>query len=137
MDAVRKDPMQTALTTALEDKRVAYYDRNLCIALLGPLVVQQGGKAWLGRDQVLLNDPLWSNVAFIELPDGGGQLSWHVHVDDLGLFRGWARDRDNALPWDGHSSEEKHERLKRYLDKLAKGAGCAASTTSFSSDSSD
>ena len=44
------------------------------------------------------NEPDWP-VAYIELPSG--QVSWHVP--------------QHARPWDGHSTQEKYQRIARFL----------------------
>lgn len=45
------------------------------------------------------SEPEWP-VAFIELPTG--QVSWHLE--------------QHFKEWDGHSTEEKYERIKRYIN---------------------
>lgn len=44
------------------------------------------------------NEPDWP-VAYIELPTG--QVSWHVP--------------QHSRPWDGHTTEEKYQRIARFL----------------------
>lgn len=48
----------------------------------------------------------WRTIVFVDSP--AGQLSWHIHVSDAPLFAHLARGMNN---WDGHTTEEKYERL--------------------------
>lgn len=45
------------------------------------------------------NEPEWP-VAYIELPTG--QVSWHMP--------------QHSIPYDGHSTEEKYERIYKWID---------------------
>lgn len=56
------------------------------------------------------NEPDWP-VLYVNTPEG--QLSWHVHEDDMHLFNGIDIVRDDPPTWDGHTTEEKYERLSR------------------------
>lgn len=51
-------------------------------------------------------DPEWHGCVYIDLPTG--QASWHFHESQAHLFAHLP-----AYPgeWDGHSTEEKYERL--------------------------
>jgi hypothetical protein len=44
-----------------------------------------------------------------------GQMSWHVHPDDMELFAHVTEEGH----WDGHTTEEKYERLKAVGDDFA------------------
>lgn len=78
---------------------------------------------------------LWPSV--IHLDEGGdpdyrvviisttkGQMSWHIHVDDMDLFRHVpsydASNRTKLLVWDGHTTEQKYERLRRLTEREAR-----------------
>lgn len=53
-------------------------------------------------------EPDWA-VLYVYTPEG--QLSWHISPDDMDLF-----EHVSIVPgveWDGHSTEEKYERLAR------------------------
>jgi hypothetical protein len=52
------------------------------------------------------DEPLWA-VLYVQSP--AGQLSWHISPDDMDLFTHLAIVPD--IKWDGHSTEEKYERL--------------------------
>jgi hypothetical protein len=54
------------------------------------------------------SEPDWP-VLYVQTPEG--QLSWHVSPDDLDLFGHLAVVP--GVQWDGHSTEEKYERLGR------------------------
>lgn len=57
------------------------------------------------------DEPDWP-VVYVETPEG--QLSWHIHEDDLDLFNGVDIRRGADAPaWDGHSTDEKYQRLSR------------------------
>lgn len=54
--------------------------------------------------------PDWA-VVTIETPTG--QMSWHVAPADMDLFRHIQASDYNWRPWDGHTTDEKYERLQR------------------------
>ncbi|TMR11043.1 helix-turn-helix transcriptional regulator [Nonomuraea turkmeniaca] len=56
------------------------------------------------------NEPEWP-VIYIETP--AGQLSWHLSPDDLDLFEHVIRVTPESITWDGHSTEEKYQRLAK------------------------
>lgn len=58
------------------------------------------------------NEPDWP-VLFIHLPFPDGQLTWHISPDDLDLFEDVPDEEANWAVWDGHSTEEKYERLDK------------------------
>lgn len=49
-------------------------------------------------------------VVYVETPVG--QMSWHIHPDDMDLFEGLCIDTDHM--WDGHSTREKYQRLHNF-----------------------
>ena len=49
----------------------------------------------------------WMNIVYIELPTG--QASWHLHDSDLFLFA--HLKYDDEVVWDGHTTDEKYDRL--------------------------
>lgn len=55
-------------------------------------------------------EPAWP-VIYISTPEG--QLSWHISPDDLGLFPFVYNASAEPPTWDGHTTEEKYERLGR------------------------
>ncbi|MFG1683531.1 helix-turn-helix domain-containing protein [Nonomuraea sp. NPDC049269] len=60
------------------------------------------------------NEPDWP-VIYIETP--AGQLSWHLSPDDLDLFDHVLRVTPDSITWDGHSTEEKYQRLAKLTAK--------------------
>ena len=81
----------------------AYTERNRLVALLARLFPSGVKKTAIpGWDEA------WHGCVYIDLPTG--QASWHFHDREAHLFA--------HLPlyqgeWDGHSTEEKHERIAR------------------------
>lgn len=64
-------------------------------------------------------EPEWP-VVYVETP--AGQLSWHLSPDDLDLFDHvpWLV-REHPSPWDGHSTDEKYERLAALTRRRVSG----------------
>lgn len=54
------------------------------------------------------DEPGWG-IVYIETKFG--QMSWHIPPRDFDLFEGV--DREVSYRWDGHTTEEKYERLRR------------------------
>lgn len=83
----------------------AYNERNRLVAFLARLF-----PAGLKKTAIPGWDEAWHGCVYIDLP--GGQASWHYHDSEAHLF--------NGLPpysgeWDGHSTDEKYERIARSL----------------------
>lgn len=94
-----------------------YLERNRLVAVFARLSLVMGWRAGLGAHDPtdLTWDPQWLNIVYIEHPDSlaqyGGrmrQASWHIHDRDLPLF---AFLGPYTKPWDGHTTEEKYDRL--------------------------
>lgn len=96
---------QALIEELRESKDSAYNERDRLVALLASLF-----PSWLTRhpddDEAWEDD--WRWIVGIELP--AGQATWHIHDSELPLFAHVER-RDVA--WDGHSTEEKYERVSR------------------------
>lgn len=107
---IGRGEIQDLLNRALEAKRHAYQERNMVVALLARLY--NGGTK---KTDIKDWDSEWNNCVYIRTPFG--QMSWHYHDSDTILF--------DKLPefsgeWDGHTTEEKYERLLdliRHLDE--------------------
>lgn len=85
-----------------ERKDAAYEERNRLVAVLASLFPSK-----MKRTNIPGWDPEWHWCVFIDLP--AGQASWHVHESQLHLFE---HVRVNhAVEWDGHTTEEKYERV--------------------------
>lgn len=94
----------TLMENLRKGKDEAYTERNKLVAALSKLF-----PAYLGRhEETDLNwGKEWLNIVYIELPTG--QVSWHIHEDLLPLFA--HLDYDLKKKWDGHTTEEKYDRL--------------------------
>ena len=91
----------------LEDaKDNAYRERNLVVQALAHITDSMGFRTGLSRDEEEGDE--WP-VLFIELPIAG-QVSWHLPKQ--GLVRLW---REYKVGWDGHTTEEKYQRLRRFV----------------------
>ncbi len=101
------------LNAELDDMRTAksgaFTERNRLVALLARAVLTSGGKAGRRKhepDNDQNWDAEWWTLVSIDLPTG--QVSWHFHdsdahlVADLPVYEG---------SWDGHSTEEKYQRV--------------------------
>ena len=95
------DDAEAALADLRERKDGAYEERNRVVAALARLfpsgVTKTDIPGW---------DAEWHGCVYIDTP--AGQLSWHFHDSQARLFE--------SLPayegeWDGHTTEEKYERL--------------------------
>jgi hypothetical protein len=89
---------------ALEkDKDLAYRERNRLVALLAkifPSFLTKETDSYLNFYNIC-----W--IVYLETPKG--QLSWHIPDIDLFLFEGVKKI--DSYAWDGHTTEEKYERL--------------------------
>lgn len=79
----------------------AYRERAHLVALLAALFPSTWGI-----------DPEWTDwhVVYVETP--AGQLSWHISPSDRDLFAHVFGGTADAV-WDGHSTEEKYERIRK------------------------
>lgn len=66
------------------------------------------------------NDENWPGWWVLYVHTIEGQLSWHIHPDDMDLFAGIrkAAPEDPWAQWDEHSTEEKYARLGRLAGRL-------------------
>lgn len=91
-----------------------YKDRNLLVQLAAFLAIEVedwadsvvGYGVGVGDDP---SEPGWP-VVYIETPEG--QLSWHVPKEEVILPDQCRADKPE---WDGHTTEEKQERIRRLL----------------------
>jgi hypothetical protein len=103
------ETLQFLGTKLEEQKDAAYEERNQLVAWLARCF-PSGTK----KTEIPGWDPEWHNCVYIDLPTG--QVSWHYHDSEAWLFLG--------LPaytgvWDGHSTEQKYERLAALWDGYA------------------
>ena len=79
----------------------AYAERNRLVAFLSNIYPSGVKKTAIpGWDEA------WHNCVYIDLPVG--QASWHYHNDETHLF---AHLPPYENEWDGHTTEEKYERI--------------------------
>lgn len=89
-------------TTAEAETMSVYRERAHLVAFLTTLYPSVGA----------YNDPDEPEymVVYIETPVG--QMSWHIHPDDVDLFDGLEIVPEHR--WDGHSTEEKYRKLRNF-----------------------
>lgn len=104
-DLLAEIEMRSSDGTALREmearKDAAYLERNQLVAALSKCF-----PSGVGRTEIPGWSPDWHNCVYVDLPTG--QVSWHFHDSHGHLF--------NHLfayggKWDGHSTEEKYERV--------------------------
>lgn len=94
----------TNQSTTIDD---AYFDRNQAVLALAKLAGQLGYTVGLRSDP---DEPDNWPVLMIDLPTG--QVGWHLPLHEI--VGEWPEyDKE----WDGHSLEEKRERIRRFLDR--------------------
>lgn len=87
----------------------AYSERARLVALLAAIYPS----SWNYGDA---DEADWA-IVYVQLPTG--QASWHIHESDMGLFDHVQRDDDTM--WDGHTTEEKYQRIGRLTADYADG----------------
>jgi hypothetical protein len=97
-----------------------YRERNLAVLLAVRLARDSGRRVWMGRHSAFdprdaaSKDPdgyrEYMNFVAIDLPTG--QVTWTLHDSEVALFE--AVVGANQGEWDGHSTDEKHKRLKDF-----------------------
>lgn len=90
-------------------KDSAYHERNQLVRALSKLF-----PSWTSRhpEEDENWDKDWRWIVFIQLPTG--QVSWHIHDSEYTMFSSLPT-KENC--WDGHSTEEKYERLNKLENK--------------------
>ena len=103
-----------------KQKDGAYDERDRCVAALAAMATRLGWSAWLGRHVGDPWDDDWRNIVFINLPFG--QVSWHIHDSELPWFSFLPSVPER--PWDGHTTEQKYERLAMLSRGLEASTQC-------------
>jgi len=98
------------MTYTKEQMDAVYAERNKVVALLAHLVMKSGFKVGVRPD--MKEGPGW-HVLYIDTPTG--QLSWHFTENELPLLKGVPL---YELEWDKHTTEEKYERMRRWVENL-------------------
>jgi hypothetical protein len=91
----------------IQKRNGAYQERAHVIAALSKCF-----PAHLTRHEVGIGeswDEDWRTVVCIHFPDPAGQGTWHIHDSEVPLF---AHLEVTESDWDGHTTDEKYERLK-------------------------
>ena len=107
------EPVERGVAATLDRERAeptdvlnaAYRERSALVAGL----IRVGG---FRAEVVMAPDTEGWWIVYVETP--AGQLSWHIAPDDMDLFSDWpVAFGSRPSPWDGHTTEEKYERLVR------------------------
>jgi hypothetical protein len=85
----------------------AYRERNQVVVLLCKMALALGYLVWRQRTDIEGWEAVWHNCVYIGLPNG--QVSWHYHDREMEDF---AFVPELEIPYDGHTTEEKYERVK-------------------------
>lgn len=93
----------------IRQKDAAYNERDKCLVLLALMAQRIGLKVGMGLHVDKPGeewDADWRNILFIDLP--AGQVSWHIHESEARWFY-FVGTYDGV--WDGHTTEEKYQRV--------------------------
>ena len=104
--------LQREVQELIEAREGVYEERNQLALLCADLAHQLDMKVWTKPDKEASASYEWW-VVYIQLPTG--QVSWHVRDEEE--IRAGVLPRDFQLPWDGHSSQVKRERIWEYLER--------------------
>lgn len=88
--------------------REAYADRNLVAQAFAWAMEEAGWPVAWGVDE---SEPDWP-VLYIETPQG--QVSWHIPKAER-IYEPPVRPEHGPVAWDGHTKEQKFERLRAAL----------------------
>lgn len=106
--ADRADALAHDLAYMKAEKDKAYAERDRLVAALSKQYPSH--LAWHVEPEW---EDDWRNIVCIHLPTG--QATWHIHDAELPLFGHLTRENGH---WDGHSTEEKYERVGRLPVRL-------------------
>jgi hypothetical protein len=101
--------LREELAQVTESKNRAYGERNALVATLARMY-----PSGLQTTDIPGWHPDWHNCVYIDTPQG--RMSWHYLARDAHLFAGLPRYEKE---WDGHTTEEKYERLFKLGGRLA------------------
>jgi hypothetical protein len=101
---VRKPQLEVSAAAPASTERIMYGERA---ALLAYLVACHQANA-----VIVLDDPSEPGMALLYLQTIAGQMSWHIHPDDLPYFdRVPQVSAADGPVWDQHTTDEKYRRL--------------------------
>jgi hypothetical protein len=109
--------LRDGLAQAEAEKNLAYSERNKAVAGLARAAVAFGWRAGVRRHEGAEWEDDWRTVLFIDLPSG--QVSWHFHDSERALLDGLPAYEGS---WDGHSTDEKWERVSLLAGPSEEGA---------------
>ncbi|WP_106435674.1 hypothetical protein [Streptomyces sp. TOR3209] len=111
------------IKTVEAERDGAYRERAHLVALLAALT--DGAVISYARD---VDEPGWQ-IVYLTL--GGHQATWHISPRDADLFAHVERVdvEDPRAQWDGHTTEQKYERIAAWTAELAERCGPACSET--------
>jgi hypothetical protein len=106
------EKLQGELNQAKQSKDQAYWERNQLVRFLTTVLpsfrmIHEYDPEW---------DPDWMNIIVVQTNEG--QLSWHIHNNELPMFKHLLL---TEAKWDGHTTEEKYQRLYRLGDERIRG----------------
>lgn len=110
------DEIRAAVAAEKKAKDQAYSERNRLVAYLAslfPSCLERHPEEDEWEDD-------WRWVVFIHHPQG--QLSWHIHDSELPSFAHVPWGIGN-VKWDGHTTEQKYERLAQEYSAIRAGEG--------------
>lgn len=93
----------TAAARAEAERDGAYRERAHLVAHLASLY----------PSQIAYSDPDAHDWPVVTIETPTGQMSWHIAPTDVELFAHVERQNGLVLPWDGHTTEQKYERLQQ------------------------
>lgn len=105
------DELSPVIRQLEDSKNTAYDERNNLVAFLSRLYPSHLAKH-PEEDKTWEND--WRWIVCVHSP--AGQMTWHIHDTHLEKFAHLADnalERGNLNDWDGHTTAEKYERLKK------------------------
>ena len=107
--ADRIEALQSRLTALEGQKDGAYLERNKLVALLSKVFPS-------GKKKTAIEgwSEDWHGCVYIDLPTG--QASWHYHDSQSELF---AHLPEYKGTWDGHTTDEKYERISQFASGAA------------------
>lgn len=101
---IAEDYKKAGVKEEADAKKLAYHERNMLVCYLSKLYPSHRSKHDLKKDKSW--DREWETIICVHTPQG--QATWHVHKSEKKLFMHLKNQKDH---WDGHTSEEKYERL--------------------------
>lgn len=101
LDRGMNNHIQDQMAEMVHSKDFAYMERNMLVAYLASVY-----PSGIRRTDIPGWDPEWHGCVYIDTPVG--QMSWHYHDSQAPFF---ANLPPYTKEWDGHTTEQKYERL--------------------------